>query len=182
MSRDFVIIEEIFRINHDNSNVKHFSLTRTKIDIRNKYYWFDMINDIKKYCKICLNFQRVRVYHHKLYENLISISSKDCESFTTITFNFITNRFSIKNSYTKKINDAILMLINKLIKHVIYIATIKNFNVQNFANVLWREFVCHYNIMRELIFDRESLFINHFWTIFCWHLRAKRKLSTTFHS
>ena len=35
--------------------------------------------------------------------------------------------------------------------------------------------------MRELISDRGSLFTSRFWSTLCWHLGAKRKLSTAFH-
>jgi len=43
---------------------------------------------------------------------------------------------STKNLYTKKINNAILILIDKLIKYAIYIATIKELNAKNFAKFL----------------------------------------------
>jgi len=45
--------------------------------------------------------------------------------FETITINFITNILFAKDLYIKEINNTILILINKLIKHAIYIATIK---------------------------------------------------------
>jgi len=43
---------------------------------------------------------------------------------------------SAKDLYTKKINNTILILIDKLIKHAIYIATIKKLNTKNFAELL----------------------------------------------
>jgi len=56
--------------------------------------------------------------------------------FETIIINFITNILFIKDLYIKKINNAILILVNKLVKHAIYIATIKKFNAKNFAKLL----------------------------------------------
>ncbi len=35
--------------------------------------------------------------------------------------------------------------------------------------------------MRSIILNQDSLFINHFWIILCWHLEAKQKLSIVFH-
>ena len=49
--------------------------------------------------------------------------------------NFIINMSSAKNSYIKKISDAILMLVNKLIKHATYIAITKNLNAENLINI-----------------------------------------------
>ena len=77
----------------------------------------------------------MRVHHHKSYNNLIVIFSKNVKLFHTVIMNFIINMFSAKNLYIKKTSDAILMLINKLIKHVTYIAIIKNLNAENLINI-----------------------------------------------
>ena len=77
----------------------------------------------------------MRVHYYKLYNNLIVIFSESVKSFHIVIMNFIINMLSAKNLYTKKISDAILMLINKLIKHVTYIAIIKNLNAENLINI-----------------------------------------------
>jgi len=41
-----------------------------------------------------------------------------------------------KNLYIEKINNAILMLINKLTKYATYIAIIKELNAKDFAKLL----------------------------------------------
>ena len=78
----------------------------------------------------------MRMHHHKSYNNLIVIFLKSVKSFHTVIMNFIINMSSAKNLYIKKINDAILMLINKLIKHATYIAITKNLNAENLINIL----------------------------------------------
>jgi len=50
--------------------------------------------------------------------------------------NFITDMLSAKNLYIEKTSDAILIMINKLIKHAIYISMIKDLNVERLANLL----------------------------------------------
>jgi len=76
------------------------------------------------------------VHHHKLYEKLTFISSESVNSFYMMIMNFITDMLSAKNSYIEKTSDAILIIINKLIKHAIYISTIKDLNVKKLANLL----------------------------------------------
>ena len=49
--------------------------------------------------------------------------------------NFITDMSFARNSYINKINDMILILMNKLTKYVMYIVIIKNLNVKNFAKL-----------------------------------------------
>ncbi len=76
------------------------------------------------------------MHHHKLYEKLMFISSENMNSFHMMIMNFITDMFFAKNSYIEKTSDVILIMINKLIKHVIYISTIKDLNVERLANLL----------------------------------------------
>ena len=43
---------------------------------------------------------------------------------------------SARNLYTDKTSDFILIIINKLTKHVIYIAINRNLNAKNLANII----------------------------------------------
>jgi len=76
------------------------------------------------------------VHHHKLYKKLTFISSESVNSFHMMIMNFITDMLSAKNSYIEKTSDAILIMINKLIKHAIYISMIKDLNVERLTNLL----------------------------------------------
>ena len=78
----------------------------------------------------------MRVHYYKLYNNLIVIFSESVKSFHIVIMNFIINMLSAKNLYTEKTSDAILILINKLIKHAIYIVIIKNLNAESLINIL----------------------------------------------
>ncbi len=89
-----------------------------------------------KYVCICSDCQQVQVHHHKLYEKLMFISSENVNSFHIMIMNFITDMLSAKNSYIEKTSNAVLIIINKLIKHVIYILTIKDLNIKKFMNLL----------------------------------------------
>ena len=136
VSNDFVTKKEILKIHHDNFLLNHFARVRTEDAIRKKYFWSSMLSEIDEYVRTCFDYQRVRVHHHKLYNKFNFISSNDEDSFHIIIINFIIDMPSARNSYIDKINDAILILMNKLTKYATYIATIKNLNVKNFAKLL----------------------------------------------
>ncbi len=121
------------------------------------------------------------MHHHKFYEELMFISSESVNSFYMMIMNFITDMLSAKNWYIEKTSDVILIIINKLIKHAIYISMIKDLNIKKLANLLWWKFVFQHEMMQSIILNWNSLFINHFWIILCWHLKAKWKLSIAFH-
>ena len=95
-----------------------------------------MLFEIDEYVRTYLDCQRVRVHHHKSYDKFNLISSSGEDSFHIMIMNFIINMPSARNSYIDKINDVILILMNKLTKHATYIATIKNLNAKNFAKLL----------------------------------------------
>ena len=96
--------------------------------------------------------------------------------------NFITNMFFAKDFYIEKVSDSILILINKLTKYATYISITKTLNAIDFANLLWRKFVCRHEMMRNIISNRKFLFTNNFWFTLCWNLKTKRKLNIVFHS
>ena len=95
-----------------------------------------MLFEINEYIYIYFNCQRVHVHHYKSYNKFNSISLSDEYLFYIMIINFIINMSSTRNLYIDKINDAILMLMNKLMKHVTYIATIKNLNAKDFIKML----------------------------------------------
>jgi len=95
-----------------------------------------MFKEIMKYVCIYLDCQQVQVHHHKFYEKLMFIFSESINSFHTMIMNFITDMFFAKNSYIEKTSNVILIVINKLIKHIIYISMIKDLNVKRLANLL----------------------------------------------
>jgi len=76
------------------------------------------------------------VHHHKFYEKLTFISSESVNSFHMMIMNFITNMLSANNSYIEKTSNVILIIIDKLIKHAIYILMIKDLNIKRLANLL----------------------------------------------
>ena len=78
----------------------------------------------------------MRVYYYKLYKELILISLNNVNLFYIIIIDFITNILSTRNSYINKIYNIILILINKLIKYIIYIAIINNLIVKELINII----------------------------------------------
>ena len=78
----------------------------------------------------------MRIYHYKLYNELTLILLNNLNLFHIVIMNFIINMLFIRDSYTGKINDIILILINKLTKHVIYIAITKNLKINKLINII----------------------------------------------
>ena len=95
-----------------------------------------MMSDITNYVRTYFDYQKVRIYYHKSYNELISILSNNVNSFHIMILNFITNLLSARNLYINKTCDFILILINKLIKHITYITIIKDLKINEFINII----------------------------------------------
>ena len=78
----------------------------------------------------------MRVYYYKSYKDLAFILLNNVNLFYTVIINFIINMLSARDFYTRKINDTILIIINKLTKYVTYIVVVKDLNVKKLANIL----------------------------------------------
>ena len=78
----------------------------------------------------------MRVHYHKFYNKLILILLNNVNSFYIIILNFIINLLFVKNLYINKTYDFILILINKVIKYVIYIIIIKDLKINEFINII----------------------------------------------
>lgn len=94
---------------------------------------------------------------------------------------FIMDLPPARDPYTQKTSDAILVLVDKVTKYAVYIATRKDLDSQGLAELIWREFAKNHGIWKQCITDRGSLFTSKFWSTFMWYLGARRKLSTAFH-
>ena len=52
---NFVIRKKILRMNHDDSNIKHFARVKIENAIKRKNFWFNIIKKITNYVRIYLN-------------------------------------------------------------------------------------------------------------------------------
>ena len=71
-----------------------------------------------------------------IINKLMLISLNNVNSFCIITLNFIINLSSARDSYINNISDIILILINKLTKHIMHIAIIKNLKTNKSVNII----------------------------------------------
>ena len=78
----------------------------------------------------------MRIHYYKSYKELFSISLNNVISFYIVTLNFITNMLSARDLYIKKTCDVILIIIDKIIKHVTYIIITINLKVDKFIDIL----------------------------------------------
>ena len=77
--------------------------------------------------------------------------------------------------------NSILVIINRYIKIIKYLFTVKIIIVINFAELIYKEIIYRFNKFYGIISDRESIFINIYWSDFCYYTRVKRRLNIAFY-
>ncbi len=76
--------------------------------------------------------------------------------------NFIIKLPKLTNLATKDKYNFILIIINKFIKYLYIIACKKKFIVKQLKYIVLNRFIRYYNILKELISNRDKLFTSNY--------------------
>ncbi len=77
--------------------------------------------------------------------------------------------------------DSILVIVDQLTKMVYYVPVKVTIVAPGLAEVIIDVVVRHHGVPESIVTDRGSLFISKFWSLLCYFLGIKRKLSRAFH-
>ncbi len=77
--------------------------------------------------------------------------------------------------------DSILVIVDRLIKMVYYVLVKVTIDVPGLAEVIIDVIVHYHGVLESIVIDRDLLFISKFWSLLCYFLGIRRKLSTTFY-
>ncbi len=78
--------------------------------------------------------------------------------------------------------DLILMIVNHYTKMMHYLSMKKTLTVVKLAELFFEKIALKYEISNDIIIDKNSLFINMFWSKICYHVKMKQRLSIIFYS
>ena len=134
---------------------------------------------MKAYVQICNVYQRIKVPCHKFYKKLNFFFMPEV-SWEKISINFIIDLSSSKREDV--VYDVIFVIIDKCTKITKYLSMIIKSDVAKLTKLFFKKIVLRFDMSADIINDRNSLFINVFWSTFCYHAKIKRRLNTIFHS
>ncbi len=179
VSEDFSVREELLKNLHDDSLARHFDADKINELLDCKYYWKSMIKNVKEYINTCDICQRVKMKRHLSY-NKLKLLSRFTDLWKEITMNFITDLSSSK--WKEVMYDLILVIVNYYMKMTRYLSMKKTLTVVKLTELFFKQIALKYEILNDIIIDKDSLFINAFWSKICYHAKMKQWLSIVFHS
>ena len=174
-----IIQTELISRYHDNPLVGHFGIEKTRKFVARKYYWPMLQYNVEDYVKgynVCLTLKTV---WYKSYGNLQSLPVPT-HHWNDLSMDFVMG-LPILTDWKRYSYDSILVIVNQLMKMVYYKPVKVTINTLALAEVIIDIVVRHHGLPNSIVTNRESLFTSKFWSLLCYFLVIKRRLSTAFY-
>ena len=174
-----IIQTELISRQHDDSLEKHFGIEKTQKLFLRKYHWPTPRRDVEDYVRgynVCLASKAVR---HKPYTDFHSLPISTYR-WKDLLMDFVTSLRILTNWKGDNYNS-ILVIINWLTKMVHYKSVKVTIDAPGLAEVIINVVMRHHGLLDSIVTDQGSLFTSKFWSLLCYFLDIKRRLSTAFH-
>ena len=174
-----IIRTELISRDHDNRLADHFGIKKIQELVVRKYYWPILRRDVKDYVRgydVCIASKTVR---HKLYRDLQSLPVP-IHRWKNLSIDFVTG-LPISRNWKRDRYDSILVIVDQLTKMIHYKSVKVTINAPGLAEVIINVVERYHGLPNLIVTDRGFLFTSKFWSLLCYFLGIKQKLSTAFH-
>ncbi|TPX36818.1 hypothetical protein SeLEV6574_g07991, partial [Synchytrium endobioticum] len=165
---------EVKRLYHDHPLAGHFGFKKTLDLIQRKYWWKNMLKDIKAYTQSCDVCQKSKTTRQAPPGKLIPLPIPD-RNWQHITMDMI-----VKLPTSQK-HDSILVIVDRRSKMAHLIPTNETITAEGTAKLVFDHIVCKHGVPHSIITDRGPQFKSHFWKKLWELLGSKAVLSTAYH-
>ena len=174
-----IIRSKVINCHHNDLLAEHFSIDKTRELVGRKYYWSSLRKDVENYvrgCNVCL---ASKALCHKPHGDLQSLSVLT-HRWKDFSMDFVTG-LPLFTDWKGDSYDSILVIVDCLTKMVHYEPVKVSINAPGLAKVIIDVVVRHHGLLDSIISDRGAIFTSKFWSLLCYLLGIKRRLSTAFH-
>ncbi|KAJ0538417.1 putative nucleotidyltransferase, Ribonuclease H [Helianthus annuus] len=144
-------------------------------DLRTNFWWIGMKKDIAEYVSKCLTCSQVKAEHQKP-SSLLQQLEMPVWKWELISMDFVT-----KLPRTRKGNDAIWVIVDRLTKSAHFLPIKETFSMERLAKLYVDEIVSLHGVPLSIVSDRDSRFTSRFWTSFQESMGTRLNLSTAYH-
>ena len=174
-----VIRSELISRHNDDFLAGYFGIEKTRKLVAKKYYWPMLRQDVEAYVKGYDVYLASKAVCYKPYGDL-QLLPIPTHRWKDLSIDFITG-LPISVDWKDDSYNLILVIIDWLTKMVHYNLVKVTINAPNLAEVIINVVVRYYKVPESIVTDRGSLFISKFWSLLCYFLGIKKKLSTVFY-
>ena len=177
-------ISEIIRTkfisrHHDDLLAGHFEIKKTQKLVARKYYWPTLRRGVKNYVKGCNIYLALKAVRHKPYGDLQSLPVPT-HCWKDLSMDFVIG-LPISTDWNGDNYDLILVIVDRVTKMVHYKPVKVTINASGLTEVIINMVVRHHGLLDSIVTNRGLLFTSKFWSLLCYFLGIKQKLSTAFY-
>lgn len=166
--------QEIMTDAHDSRVAGHFGRHKTEDKIKANFYWPKMDEDIRDYVRSCDTCQRNKSSRHKKF-GLLDPLEIPYRPWSSISMDFIV-ALPVSSGYTQ-----IWVIVDRLTKMAHFLPLPTEATAEDLAQVFIRELWKLHGLPDEIVSDRDSKFLSHFWKSLMERLQVGMRMSTAFH-
>eukprot|EP00253_Pinus_taeda_P012179 PITA_12179 len=166
------LIMDEFHINH---YAGHPGYQKMMTAIRKEYFWPGMKKDIVEYLARCLECQQIKAEHQHPAGLLQPLPIPEWK-WEIISMDFITGL-----PRTKKNNDSIMVVVDKLSKAAHFIPVQSTFRATQIAHIFMQNVFRLHGLPKTIISDRDVKFTSAFWKTLFADLGTQLNFSTAYH-
>jgi hypothetical protein len=169
------IRQTILSLVHDAAWAGHVGVTKTLCNLKALFWWQSMKTDVRHYVANCDACQRNKHSNQKPAGLLQSLTIPGWR-WESVSMDFIVKLPRTANGY-----DAILVFVDRLSKMVHLVPCKETATARDFA-IMFRDNVWKaHGLPSQVVSDRGSLFIAHFWEALCKLIGIEQGKTTAFH-
>jgi Integrase zinc binding domain len=142
---------------HDALVAGHLGFNKAYERLRQGFTWPEMYSELKAYVRSCDSCQRNKTSNQKPI-GLLKPLEIPTERFEQVSMDFI-----ITLPVTKEKHDAVMVIVDKLTKLVMFIPTRTDMDTVETAKKFFNHWYRWFGLPNKIISDRDGIFISRFW-------------------
>eukprot|EP00253_Pinus_taeda_P030099 PITA_30099 len=166
------LIMDEFHISH---YARHLGYQKMVTAIRKEYFWPGMKKSIVEYLSRCLECQQIKAEHQHPAGLLQPLPVSEWK-WEIISMDFITGL-----PRTKRNNDSIFVVVDKLSKAAHFIPVQSTYRAAQIAHIFMQNVFKLHGLPKTIIFDRDVKFTSAFWKTLFAELGTQLNFSTAYH-
>jgi len=180
MKNTFLIDEKLIKVCHNSWADEHLEVKHMKDLIWRRCKVDDFQNWITEYIVKCDSCWCNKIQRDKYYDEITRLNASDV-LWESVIMNFIIKLLKSKNLTWKVRFDSILIIVNRLMKYMMFISFKETVTASILTYIILQELISNYRLSKKFITDRDKLFMSKFWEMLTAELRIKYKMLITYH-
>ncbi|GKB62655.1 putative reverse transcriptase domain-containing protein, partial [Tanacetum coccineum] len=160
---------------HKSKYSVHPGADKMYYDLRDRYWWLGMKNDIVEYVSKCLTCLKVKAEHQRP-STLLQQPEIPVWKWEGIAMDFVT-----KLPRTSGGHDTIWVIVDRLTKSAHFLPMREDYKMERLARLYLNEIVARHSVSISIISDHDSRFTSRFWQSMQEVLGTRLDMSTAYH-